>query len=430
MDEQDLVTVVIPVHNGESFLDENVKCILNQTYNNLEIIYVCDGCIDRTIEILEKYASFDFRIKVCINIRKQGAARSRNIGKEIAKGEWIIFLDSDDVFELNMIEKMLTLAISENADMCCCFWEEFVKKPVLGSYIPNTALKRYCETYPVIDVLKEKKYILQLALHAPWNKLIHKTVYQKENVFFQDLPNCDDAYFSFIASAEAIKIVYLDEVLVHYRSCKGRNSLSTEQKYKKNYVWEAYDKLYRYIMDKEDNKELKQSFYNRVCDAIPNLIGNALYVDLYYDLHSIYLEKWGMHNKDISEELSYFNREVYLGLQTEIPFVDENLLRIRAKEKFICDMAKKRKCSIWGCGNLGCQILNRLDFVNVDIQHIFDSDSRKWGLEIAGKFVEEFKEEWVDCIIVTSPQHYGEIKNIIGNRAGSVYDLEKEIFLY
>lgn len=93
-------------------------------------------------------------------------------------------------------------------------------------------------------------------------------------------------------------------------------------------------------------------------------------------------------------------------------------------------MAKKRKCSIWGCGNLGCQILNRLDFVNVDIQHIFDSDSRKWGLEIAGKFVEEFKEEWVDCIIVTSPQHYGEIKNIIGNRAGSVYDLEKEIFLY
>lgn len=430
MNEQDLVTVVIPIHNGELFLDENVKCILNQTYSNLEIIYVCDGCTDRTIEILEKYSLLDSRIKVCFNTYKQGAARSRNIGKGIAKGEWIIFLDSDDVFELNMIEKMLTFAINMNADMCCCFWEEFVKKPVLSSCVPNVALKQYCETYPIIDVAKEKRYILQLTQHVPWNKLIHKTVYQKENVFFQDLPNCNDVYFSFIASAEATEIVYLDEVLVHYRSSQGRNSLSEERKYKKNYVWEAYDKLYQYIMKKDDNKELKQSFYNRVCSVIPNLIGNALYENLYYDLCNIYLEKWGMYNRDIQKELSYFNREIYTALQSEVSLVDGNLIRMRAKEKFICDMAGKRKCSIWGCGNLGCQILNKLDSFNIDIQHIYDSDPRKWGFEIAGRFVEEFKEEWVDCIIVTSPQYYDEIKNVIGNRAGSVYDLEKEIFLY
>lgn len=430
MNGQDLITVVVPVHNGERFLDENVKCILNQTYSNLEIIYVCDGCTDRTIDILEKYSLFDNRIEVYCSTYKQGAARSRNIGKEIAKGEWIIFLDSDDIFELNMIERMLMFALSEDADMCCCFWEEFVKNPVMGSYIPNVALKRYCKTYPVIDVLKEKKYIFQLAMHAPWNKLIHKTIYQKENVFFQDIPNCNDAYFSFIASAEATKIVYLDEVLVHYRSSQGRDSLSEVRKYKKNYVWEAYDKLFQYIIGKDNNKELKQSFYNRVCGAIPNLVGSALYEDLYYDLYNIYLERWGMNNREIPKELSYFNREVYASLQSGELLPDELLIKMRAKEKFICDMASKKRCSIWGCGNLGCQILKKLNFVNIDIQHIFDSDSHKWGFEIAGKFVEEFKEEWVDCVIVTSPQYYDEIKKQIGDRAGCVYNLEREIYIY
>lgn len=87
-----LVSIVVPVYNAEQFLRENVESIINQTYEQIEIIYVCDGCTDHTVEILCEYAKKDFRITVKVETENKGAAISRNIGMNMATGDWIIFL--------------------------------------------------------------------------------------------------------------------------------------------------------------------------------------------------------------------------------------------------------------------------------------------------------------------------------------------------
>jgi len=430
MDMRDLVSVVIPVYNGEQFVHKNIECILNQTYDNLEIIYICDGCTDKTVDILQEYASLDSRIKLHVEWEKHGAAHSRNIGMGMAGGDWIIFLDCDDLFEMNMVETMVSRALQENADLCCCYWEEFDEEPVSGRTVANDNLKRYCNTYPIICVAEEKKYILQLVIHAPWNKLIHKTVYRKADVYFQDLPNNNDTYFSFSSAVESTKIVYVDEVFVHYRSSKGRKALSEGRKSIKNYVWEAYDEFYQYIDKKDDSGELKQSFYNRVCTGIFSLAGCALYEDLYRSLHDVYFRKWGMRDFAIQDILSYVNREIYTKICSGDLSMERPVVVKQAKAHFIRDIAKKNRCSLWGCGYRMREFLEELDFAELGIEHLYDSDPNKWGTKIACKSIERFDGQWDGYIIVTCPQYYEEIKRQVGDRARGVFNLEEEIFMY
>lgn len=435
MNKQDLISIVIPVYNGESFLRENIECILNQTYTNLEIIYICDMCTDNTVSILQEYASLDSRLIIRDEKERHGADISRNMGKEMANGEWIIFLDSDDLFEENMLETLLEKAVDEGADMCCCFWESFTDRPKKTANLTldrERGLKLYCETYPVIDVEKTRKYILQLVFHAPWMKLIHKSIYQRNVVYFQDIPNCDDVYFSFVVAIEAKKIVYVNQNLVYYRIAQGKDTISANQEdgIKENYIWEAFDKTYQYISEKENNCELMQSFYHRVCHAIFHRIGYGVYEKLYYRLRDIYFEKWGMWNIDIQKKLSYFYREVYMKIQDGDLDMRKDDLVAQAKRKYVQDMLMKKDCSIWGCGEEGKKLLKLLGNGAEKIKHLFDNNPDKWGEVIAEKIIEKYNGNWTDSIIVTTPKYYEQIKMQIGDKADNVYNLEKEIYLY
>lgn len=440
MNKRDLVSIVVPVFNGEAFLDENIKSILGQSYKNIEIIYICDGCTDQTVSILQSYVCFDTRLRVHVEKENHGAAFSRNLGMKLANGEWIIFLDSDDLFDADMIKIMVERATDVNADMCCCFWEYFDEEPSQKEIISNDNIKLYVAEYPIVFVSKEKRNILQPVFNAPWNKLIHKSIYKKNVLFFQNLPNCDDAYFSSVATIEAKKIVYVDYIFVHYRSDRGRNTLSTSQRNEKNYAWEAYDKIYQYICQKDDNKELIQSFHNKICTYIQGYFVNSSYEDIstinntyknfFNDLRYIYFEKWGMKDKNIQKELSYFNWEIYQKVCEGDYRLDRDTLGMLAKKNFVQDIAEKGKCAIWGCGFRGCELLKSLDMDSIRIQHIYDSDPHKWGMYLYGRIVEKYEMDWSDSIIVTSTQYYGEIRGQIGNNAAQIYDLEKDIYTF
>ena len=160
MDMSDLISIVVPVYNGERFLRTNIESVLNQTYKNLEIIYVCDGCTDHTVDILQNYLINDSRLKIHIVQENMGAAVARNTGMDMAKGDWIIFLDSDDLFAPDMIETMHEYAVKEEADVCCCFWETFDGQPAYDGHLNNKTFKRHCRIYPVINVPDEKKNLL------------------------------------------------------------------------------------------------------------------------------------------------------------------------------------------------------------------------------------------------------------------------------
>lgn len=108
-----LISVIIPIYMAENFLHRCVDSVINQTYKNLEIILINDGSKDKSGIICDEYAKKDTRIKV-IHQENQGVSAARNKGLDIAKGEFIYFLDSDDYISLNALEKLINVQKEEN----------------------------------------------------------------------------------------------------------------------------------------------------------------------------------------------------------------------------------------------------------------------------------------------------------------------------
>ena len=122
-----LISVIAPVYNAEAFLDDCVESIIAQTYRNLEIKLVNDGSLDSSLSICEKWAQKDNRIKV-IDKPNGGASSARNAGLKIATGEYIGFVDSDDIIDYSMYEKLLTALSNSNKKIVDCGVKTFTQK--------------------------------------------------------------------------------------------------------------------------------------------------------------------------------------------------------------------------------------------------------------------------------------------------------------
>ena len=110
------ISVIIPCYNVEDFVEECLDSVINQTFEDMEIICINDGSTDNTLSILESYAKRDDRIKI-LNQNNQGLSASRNRALEMAKGEYIFFLDSDDYIELTTFEELIRLAEEKCLDL-------------------------------------------------------------------------------------------------------------------------------------------------------------------------------------------------------------------------------------------------------------------------------------------------------------------------
>lgn len=120
-----LVSIIMPAYNCEEFIHESISSIIHQTYSNWELIIVNDCSRDNTLNICSKYASNDPRISVFENTIQKGAAFSRNFATELASGEYISFLDSDDIWKTDKIEKQLNFMTSNNYDFTYTFYDIF-----------------------------------------------------------------------------------------------------------------------------------------------------------------------------------------------------------------------------------------------------------------------------------------------------------------
>lgn len=118
--QRPLVTVITPAYNAEYFIKETIDSVLEQSVSNWEMIVIDDGSTDRTQEIVAEYAQMDARIRLIVNESNMGVARTRNRGLELFRGQYVAFLDSDDYWEPNMLEKMIARAVETGADIIYC----------------------------------------------------------------------------------------------------------------------------------------------------------------------------------------------------------------------------------------------------------------------------------------------------------------------
>lgn len=164
MGKNALVSIIMPAYNCEKYIEEAINSVIAQTYRNWELLVLDDGSKDDTLKVIEEFSQKDTRIKALPNGRNMGVSATRNRGLELADGEWIAFLDSDDMWEPNKLEKQLELAEKKEAEFlftgASYINEESV--PFKGIFeVPELVTYKKLRNHNVIScssVLVKKKY--------------------------------------------------------------------------------------------------------------------------------------------------------------------------------------------------------------------------------------------------------------------------------
>lgn len=245
----DSISVIVPIYKVEAYLDECIQSIVSQTHKQLEIILVDDGSPDDCPAICDAWAARDSRIKV-IHKENGGLSDARNAGIEIATGDYIAFVDSDDWIKPQMYETMLESIIKENADICAC--------NILSCY-SDRQIAWGCKEYTVGNSEKILSMLYSDTAYpvSAWNKLYRRELWAETQ--FPKGKICEDAFTTYLLVDKANRIVQIPEVLYCYRirgnsimtSAFSAKRMDEEEAWRCNFqfVQQHYPKLYKASFD-------------------------------------------------------------------------------------------------------------------------------------------------------------------------------------
>ncbi len=440
------VSVVIPVYNGEAYLEECMDSILFQTLKEIEVICVDDGSTDHCSELLQKYKEMDSRVKVITNQRNYGPGTSRNKGLEKARGKYVIFLDADDVFEKELLELAFSRAEIYQTDICIFREDEFsdsIKKRTEYPYSRFSIEK--LEKRGVFSPNDVKDVLFNLWNGWAWDKLFLREFVLENGLWFQEMWSSEDGFFVHAAMASAKRLTCLNKVLVHHRVNRS-SSISNS----KDSSWECccfyLEKLYAYLTQKGLYETFEKSFINWVPAflywnflTLKEANRNQLFYKMKnhiwiafelvkYDRRQFYnpFYYWMIHTikaSDCFEEckipVDKTGRWMFMFRENEEKM--EALFRYMEKRQY--------KGAVWGAGERGIVFLDRYGG-RKELKKIFDKDSRKTGQVIKeGYVVEAFDDtacKEIDLIIVTNTDYYesivSDVKKVCPNI--QVFDLE------
>ena len=210
------VSVVVPVHNTARYLPQCLDSIIHQTLREIEIICVDDGSEDNSYSVLSDYAALDGRITI-LQQECLGAGVARNAGLERARGEWVMFIDSDDFAEPDLLESAYSSGVAASADIVLFSANSFNQNTKQVSYMPWSLNKSLIPTLPCkTEELYDK--IFQISKPAPWTKLFRRSFVVNNGISFQQLHNTNDLFFSFLSLALSHKLSWVEKPLIYYRN--------------------------------------------------------------------------------------------------------------------------------------------------------------------------------------------------------------------
>lgn len=254
------VSVIIPVYNGESYLEQCLDSIIGQTLKEIEIICVNDGSTDRTEQILEKYAGENKHIHI-INQENGGAGAARNAGLRIAKGEYLSILDGDDFFEPDMLEKAYKKAKESQAELLVFGSNQYLESTGAYNDVSWTIRRHALPPYRPMNYRTFTENVFKVFVGWTWDKLFLRSFVEKKKLYFQEQRTSNDLLFTFLAVVTAERIEILDETLIHQRR-DSQNSLSKTREQSWTCFYEALLALRRELKERELYKELEQDYIN------------------------------------------------------------------------------------------------------------------------------------------------------------------------
>ncbi len=265
IDNQPLISIIVPVYKVEKYLNPCIESIVNQTYRNIEIVLVDDGSPDNCPAMCDYWASKDSRISV-IHKENGGISDARNKGMAICSGKYISHVDSDDVIEPVYIEYLYKALIETNADFSICRFSDFTEEPDI---VDNNNIS-------TITILSQDEILYRFCngthphFHNVWNKLYKRELV--ENILFAEGFLAQDLYFSCQVFCKAKKAAYVNSILYHYRS-RLDNVSSAYFKQRAD----AHEMLYRCLQVIEQqhpnySKDLKLYFYSYVLGTVNKMV--------------------------------------------------------------------------------------------------------------------------------------------------------------
>lgn len=262
-----MVSVVIAAYNCEDFIDQCIQSLIDQTYRNFEIICVDDGSTDSTLAKLKQYESKYDYIHVYTQ-KNQYAGVARNHGMKYAKGEYLLFLDSDDFFKPDLLKLTTEAAIKNNADIVVfagqeydCLTKEFnpCKFPVSPSLFPKDKT--------VFSSADFGEKLFQANSCLAWNKLIKTSFAKKHGIKFGNTKSSNDTVFVYTLLSLAERITLVNEVLVNYRVNNPKSLQRSKAKH-----WEtlllAFFSLKKEMIKFGTYEKHKRTFVNKILQAI------------------------------------------------------------------------------------------------------------------------------------------------------------------
>lgn len=216
MENSPLVSVIVPIYNNEKYLDRCIKSIASQTYNNLEIILVDDGSTDNCPSICDNWAKIDSRVKV-VHQKNSGVSAARNAGLDLARGDCVGFVDSDDFVDCDMYRLLVENAVSCDSDCVSC---GFMFDYIDGRESATVKSESFILTGD--DILKN--YIADNLIRPETaNKIYKKSLF--DNVRFNpDIHYAEDLLINYELLKKAKTVTGISAPLYHYTQESGNSS--------------------------------------------------------------------------------------------------------------------------------------------------------------------------------------------------------------
>ncbi len=329
----ELVSIIIPIYNCEKFLNKCIDSLINQTYKNIEIILVNDGSTDSSLKIINKYAA-KYKNIIVISQKNSGVSEARNKGIEIASGEFISFVDSDDWVEPNFIAAMVSKLKEENVDAirCNCVKEYGYKAEKKNLY--ELANKKYEK--------KSNNYNIILNEHFLYNNegienyvmllLIKSKIIKNKIKFEKKLYMMEDVYFYQQILNSINSIYFYDEYLYHYNNINTSTSATRNPLKAKKNIYGIIDTrimIKKYLNDnniKFDNAKINFCHMNLIITYLIRASSVLNFKCTKQFLKEMYNNK--EFNKMLNSDLSQYSkfRKLFLLLYMKKKFLFSTIL--------------------------------------------------------------------------------------------------------
>lgn len=277
------ISIIMPAYNAEVTIERAINSVMKQTFKDFELLIVNDGSTDQTLEIIESITLDNDRVKV-INIRNSGVSVARNTGLKLASSKYITFLDSDDYYVQNALEKMM-INIHDNVQLLVFGYHVVDSQDCI---LKDSTVEK-CQYFSEKSFRSNAiKLIQSELLNAPWNKVYRKDIIDRFNICFpENIDIAEDLIFNLEYIKDLEKVNIIDEKLVRYVVVENQGLVSKFRENRLTIRLTVYHKL----------AEL-YNYWNAYDEAVQNSLREILIKDVMAYFMDFYKVKCPYDNQE------------------------------------------------------------------------------------------------------------------------------------